>query len=507
MTLLGKMRVLIRNKKLWESMYAVLMGAILVTCVLPLFKLTRYAIPYYDDYAFVKPVWVEYMLGGYTFKAAIMGSLKHTILEYFTWQGTFSSTFLAGLMPLLFGEQYYYLGPRFVIMLLGFAILLFCFIVARVFFHASMRNGVGIAFGAGILVFLFVYSAQQAFFWYTGGLVYVGTFAFALLFLTLLIWLVCRKHSKIGEIVLILASAIYGFFMAAGNYVTALQMAILLVTLLALGIVLRDRRMLLLIPATVSYSVGFVLSVMAPGNAKRAVSFAGMGLDPVSAILTSFSQAIIFSKKFLDWRTLLVLLMLLPIMWSLAGEGAKKDTENKYKLSHFCILLIWSICYYASCFTPELYAAGGNMVARSINIMKMTFQLLLLLNLEYVLVLIRKIIKAEFSISPIVIMICAIPWVMAWNYFFRISPDPIGQYSAFGAKFYLESGQAQQFHAEYERRIAQLKSPGADVVFEPYSIKPWFLIWKDLSDNPNDEPNRFMSNYYGKESVVVKAVE
>lgn len=506
---MNKLKEILKNKRLWETLYAFLMVAILITCILPLLRLTKYSVPYYDDYGYTLPVWVAYKWGGFHLKSAVIGSLQNVIRLRYTWQGTYTSIFFMGLCPMIFGEEYYRFGTMFLVLILAVALFVFIHTVTKYCFGAKRRNALGIEAGIAILVFLFVYSAQQAFFWFNGGIHYVGMLSFALLFLSLVIRTLNESRHYL-EIVFTVCSTIVAFFIAGGNFITLLQVGIVLVTLFLVALVKRTPTVKRMIPIVVTYFLGFGISVSAPGNAVRAASFTGLGLPPVKAILMSFPTALIFAKKFLDWRTLLVLAMLLPILWSIAGDAVENEKPKflfSYTLPGFVVLALWSVCFYASCFTPELYAAGGNAVSRSINIMKMVFQLLLVMNMAYALVLVRKYTKANFAISPIVIVICAIPWIMAWNHFFRISPDPIGQYSAFGAKLYLESGQAQQFHAEYEQRIARLKSPGADVVFEPYSIKPWFLIWKDLSDNPNDEPNRFMSNYYGKESVVVKAAE
>ena len=42
----------------------------------------------------------------------------------------------------------------------------------------------------------------------------------------------------------------------------------------------------------------------------------------------------------------------------------------------------------------------------------------------------------------------------------------------------------------------------AVVVFEPYSVRPWFLIWKDISGDPMAEENQSIKAYYGKTSVI-----
>ena len=102
---------------------------------------------------------------------------------------------------------------------------------------------------------------------------------------------------------------------------------------------------------------------------------------------------------------------------------------------------------------------------------------------------------------PWYVLIC---WFLVWSFFFKISPDRIGQYSAYGAHYYLTSGEAKTFHEEYEERLRLLHSEQADVVLKQYSIRPWFLGWKDLTDDPNAEENKAISTYYGKRSVITE---
>ena len=93
-------------------------------------------------------------------------------------------------------------------------------------------------------------------------------------------------------------------------------------------------------------------------------------------------------------------------------------------------------------------------------------------------------------------------WLLVWCFFYNISPDRIGQYSAYGAHYYLTSGEAKAFHEQYDNRLALLRSDQSDIVFEPYSVRPWFLIWKNISDDPMAEENQSIKAYYGKTSVI-----
>ena len=98
-----------------------------------------------------------------------------------------------------------------------------------------------------------------------------------------------------------------------------------------------------------------------------------------------------------------------------------------------------------------------------------------------------------------------IAWVGAFFFFYTNEVNPIGNYTVFGAAYYLANGTAEQFYDEYEQRLEILKDDSIkDVVFEPYKARPWFLINKDIGTDPSDEENVFLAKYYNKNSVCVK---
>ncbi|MBP5670117.1 MAG: hypothetical protein J6X14_07410, partial [Lachnospiraceae bacterium] len=79
-----------------EKAYAILLGLILLTCLVPLYGLTRYAIPFYDDYNYARPVWIYYTLSGSTLKAAVVGAMRNAFTMRYAWQGTYGSIFMMG---------------------------------------------------------------------------------------------------------------------------------------------------------------------------------------------------------------------------------------------------------------------------------------------------------------------------------------------------------------------------------------------------------------------------
>jgi hypothetical protein len=105
----------------------------------------------------------------------------------------------------------------------------------------------------------------------------------------------------------------------------------------------------------------------------------------------------------------------------------------------------------------------------------------------------------EAGILPFYVFITAAMIVI-----FICSPNQAGTYSSYAAYYYVHTGEAYNFHQEYEERIAELKSDEENVVLKEYVYTPWLLCMGDLGDNPDAEENVAVQAWYHKDSVIVK---
>ena len=525
-----------------SAIYSIILAGTLLLLLIPLLLLTKYAIPFFDDYGYSAPVWIHYMLGGFNPKGIISGAVKNCVTMWHTWQGTYSSIFLMGINPMIFGEQFYFPGPLFLILNLVLSLFVFTGVVIRKIAGEKSFLILGFQSGITILCVLFIYSAQQAFYWFNGGVHYVGMFSFELYFLSVLILLArgigghkinagSITHSEtdfvsdstektennakstkalIITILLTVLSVFLGFFVAGANFVTTLQTLILMVSGIILAIIRKNKRILFWIPSAITFTAGFIINISAPGNSIRAANYPNTP-DAIHAILLSFPESIHFLDKFLELRALVLLLFILPLAWHLTGRILKRN-EKAFPLWGFFLLAAWSYCLYAAAFTPGLYGMGEVVLSRMINVIKLTFHLLLVLNMTYFIGTLRRLLAKIPKINTFlndtgeskkqyVSLIYLVILIVCMTMLFRIASDKIGQFSSYGAFYYLKSGEAKLFHTEYEGRVAQLKTPESDIVFRPYSIRPWFLIWTDLSSDPSAPENMELAYYYGKTSV------
>ena len=86
---------------------------------------------------------------------------------------------------------------------------------------------------------------------------------------------------------------------------------------------------------------------------------------------------------------------------------------------------------------------------------------------------------------------------------FSVSPNQAGHYSAYGAYYYVHTGEANNFHEQYLERVESLSGDDGDVTLTAYRYQPWFLYMGDITEDPTDERNRSLAMWYDKDSVTL----
>lgn len=475
---------------------AVLAVAALALLMVPLVRLAFYAVPYYDDYMFggAAKVWMEQIGSPW---GAVKGILESVRVEWYAWQGTYAATFFNSLMPAVWGEQYYCIGPLFLIFFLPISVCVLVRVLIKDVLKGDTASCVAIQAVTAAMVVVLVYSSQQGFYWWVGGICYVGMHSFLILLIAGWVKLLVGT-TKLKAVFLVFLTVVGSIIVGGATYVTALQGILIGIGLILFGAILKRKQTWLLLPSVLFCVCGFFINVTAPGNAKRAESFEGWGYSPVQAVLRSFVEAFRYLWTFTGWITIAVMILLIPIIWHLVNR-----TEYKFKFP--VLVLAGAFCLYATGFTPQLFALGHAGLSRTLNAVKITYQLLLILNEVYLLGWLNRCLREKGKKLPD-------GKVFWWFYplmgavmlcIFAVAPNQAGCYSSYGAYYYIHTGEAYNFHQQYKERVEILKSDVDDVVLEPYRFKPWLLCISDLSENPDNEANWAVAVWYGKNSVKV----
>ena len=480
-----------------------------VLLILPLLRFALYSVPWYDDYGYGQSV-RNFLAVDYSLGSALQGALYCIRTQWYAWQGTYSSIFFMAMAPLAWNEKYYFLGPLSLIIVLTVSVFLLMRILLRKVLSADPACSLIVQATVTAAVVEMIHSDRAGFYWYNSGVHYVGTHS--LILLTAVVWIqILYAKRKISVALLVFLSVLGGVAGGGANYVSALQGLLLGLTIFLLGgILLKTKRTLLLLPSLLAYIVGFYYNVSAPGNRVRQQFFSGSApssMGAISAIWHSFIEAFRYIPTFTGWRTLAVMILLAPFIWKLVKRSG-------FRFRFPGVVILWSVCFYATGFTPSLYAMGIAGLGRTLNAVKITWLLLLFINEVYCIGYLRRIIQ-EGKLSGLVKKLperwkkqegipVAFYLVMALAMLFIFSLDTWqeGHYSTFSAYHYVHTGEANEFHKEYLARVDMIVNGGSVVVVPPYHFKPAPICVDDLSEDPQNEANRFMADWYGKEAII-----
>lgn len=189
---------------------------------------------------------------------------------------------------------------------------------------------------------------------------------------------------------------------------------------------------------------------------------------------------------------------MIPFFWKLAN---KRKAYFRFPV----IFTLVSVSSIACMLTPGLYALGSSNPARTINIVKMWFILILFLNELYWLGFIELKLSEKLPAMKIDVRVWSIGIILLLCISFNINVNRrFFDYSSYTAYISLRTGEAQQYHQEYLDRVAQLSSDEKYIELAPFSAKPYLLYFSDITTDPYDWRNMAISRWYYKEQVRLK---
>ncbi len=478
-------------------------GALLLLLVIlmPIARIMMYCVPWYDDFSYgdlTKDLWEM----KHSFWDALYGALFTSRTMWYAWQGTYTSCFFMALMPATWGTDKYVIGLWIILLILVVAIFTLVKVLLRdVLKNDDMWSHLVVQSAVSLTVILLMRSAIEGFFWYNSAVHYTAMHSLGMLFIAMVIKLVYAEKKAL-QIFLMACSVLGAFIMGGVNNVTALQVGLVLLSIMGFGVLFRNKRVLRILPVTICYLAAMGINMASPGNAKRMVHYEQMKISPVEAILRSFESAFTYLDDFTGWMTLAIIIVLVPVIWQIVSH-----TEFRFRYPG--VILLWSICLYATGFTPTLYTMGHTLLGRATNMAKVTFQIILFIDLVYVIGWLCRYLAEKHSFTPTLknSWCFYLLMVMVALGIFAAEPNKGGKYSSYCAYYFVHTGEAYNYYREYLDRVAICENDEADVVVRPYVFKPWLLCPGDLTEDPAYEPNKYMADYFNKNSIVCIAPE
>lgn len=206
---------------------------------------------------------------------------------------------------------------------------------------------------------------------------------------------------------------------------------------------------------------------------------------------------------------MLAVLFLVPFFWKMACcERAQKIT-----IPYFVYVML-AYCFFASSFTPNLYAYGSAGPGRIQNIRYWLMCILYVILTFLAVVRVKSFFLQQHSSSGLqfgylpeksMSFLCMILFMAVMFLFSDCREEYRDKLSTISALNSLQSGQAQAYDKEWDDRMEQLLySDEQDLVFDKIKNKPHLLFFQDLYTDETEWRNQVCAQYYKKQSVRTK---
>ena len=517
------------NDQFTAGKLRVFLALVYAALLIPMLYLGKYDYPSIDDFSEGYTVWEAFSEGGAA--AVIPAAFRHVITDYFHWIGYYSNTFVSGLQPGNFGTKCYAVTPY---ILLGFLT------AGVIFLMRSMFSGI---FGirreyadCTSLIILIIMTqdlegANEAFYWYAGGINYTFFFAVAMIYLALMVILWADLNERSGKhgsrrrrAVLCAAASFLGFFVAGGNYMTVLSIAVslacapLLVKVFSGAGQTAEKRDLLnrfrgcirknavlIIPAVFFYA-GFVISCLSPGNLSRGESV-GTGMGAAKSIFVSLYYFFDYCvSERTGWPVLFGLLLLIPV-YIRAAE------RTRFSFRYPVLVFLFGFGLASANITPPLYAVGNIEAGRLKALIFMQYILIMAVcefyAVGYVVKRRRYRLPAEGDAAdkrlrlPGAGIFAALCLFICFGCALSVKADPYS-FTSSAACADILNGNAAAYAEAMDERFAVFEDDSVkDVVFDRLPVEPLLLYYDDFMEDTENWRNRAAARYYNKDSVSV----
>ncbi len=485
---------------------------LLVASLAPLYALSFYNHPFYDDFGFsllTRAAWTS----ARSLPAVAEAALRNTAGIRNTWEGTYTTSFIGALQPAVFGEGYYWITT---FLLLTALLCALWFLLWQ-----ALGKGLGcdvptcvIAFCAlAFVIIQFVPDVSEAFFWFNGGTAYTLMWALCCFWAGLLLKL-AQAQTKAKTALWFALLAPVTVLMGGAKYSTVLFACLLLFCFTLRAFLLRrPKRLLYLLLALLLLGCLF-FSASAPGNAVRAKTLHG-GMGAPKAVL----QALYFGLALMgNWFSLPLAAAVL--LW--AGLLLPFLRQSRLGFAHPVWVTALALGLFCAQLAPTLLTGNYLGDGRTVNTYYFSYVLMACLLMVYWLGWgLKRFAKSAPSEAPAAppqatapprgISLRLLSGVLALLVLGCLSCRPEGaesygpQNMAGGsAALSLWRGEAQAYDRAMDARDALLNDPAqAAITLVPVAPIPKAFMSDALDSQSLEYVLSLYAEYYGKASVTV----
>lgn len=416
-------------------------------------------------------------------KAAFITDIKY----YYSWQGTYTYSFINSLEPGIYGEKLYCLTP-FIIM--GYSFIC-SFVSIKIInkHYLKYSKMFPLAFSLLIITYIFLWlqSPTQGLYWFCGSGYTLCIFS---IFLNVCLCIeMLYSESKKRQIILTIVMSIFSFLISGGAQATAFS-NLMFLFYITLYFVFKKKNYFTIFPLVIG-AIGFLIVYFAPGTSVR------MGAFQQATILEAVFKSLLQTFKDIRRWTASIYLLGLIIMTPIAIRFAKNNPpKGKNKFPFITILLsvtiIWGMLFVP--YYIMLQFGDGRLT----NTVWITFILLSWFNYfliirwvyyslfanqkdgDFLETLFKGNVKIVFTIIFILMLVC-----MQNNGYSSVSII---------ASKELISGKAKEYASEQDKRTDLIKNTKNGIIeIEPLNVKSELLFFNDINGWTNS-----VGKYYGK---------
>ena len=484
-----------------KRIFAWLCALLLLASIVPIYAISIYNHPYYDDYNFsaqVRTVWNETQDAGATLKA---GWESAKIVRN-QWQGNYTGTLLSNFQPGVFSESLYFWGTVLLLtaFLIGFGF--FFWTICRDVLAAGRTEAV---IATSLLLFVgvqFLPNHSEAFFWFNGG---VGnTLIYALLFASLAFCVKLERAQSAGRrVALLLVLALLMTLLGGGSYSGGVLGLCLYAGICLVTLVRKSPNRWAYLALTAWFLVCFLYSVTAPGNALRA-GVLGASSSPLKAIAKALYYGVALLGNYMSLPILAAGLAALPMVIA----GVKRTS---FSFAYPWLVLLLGVGLFCSQLAPTLYSGvflGGGRIQDAYweSFVAIFFLLEIYLTGSVVRLCERRAFK------PSVVLRCGLPVLcacllllgcVAWK---RPNDTVYGPQNTTGgsALLSLVTGEARQYDAEMRQREQLLNDSTQRVItLAPLSVVPDCFMEDPLAPDALYDARASLCEYYDKDEILI----
>ncbi len=475
-----------------------------IISLIPILWLSFYCHPHSDDFAYGYLVHHAVFSGGGA-REVLAAAFETVRSFYFRWQGTFAAIFLFAIQPGAFSESAYFLTVFIIIGSLSIStFVLMHFVYCRLL---GGRGSEAVILSA-LMLFLsiqMVTDQAEAFYWFNGASYYAVFYSLSLLFFAGIGTLILDSPKK-PHPVLTVCCLLLAFLIGGGNYSTALTTSFMLFVLCAALFYFKNPARFKTLVILFVLLVSFAVSILAPGNAVRAA--AESSISPVAAILLSLANAVIWIMSWVNLPQMVLFAIAAVFFYRLP-----KCSFLTFRHPVLASILIFG--FYASQYTPPLYAMGYIGSGRQINIYCYSSYWCILIMLYYWVTWFKTAHKdfcaehfafGSHSLRAPAFLLCVV--MLAVGLMGPEDPLPSLQRLSSGkALTAVLNGTAREYDQAYQERLELLTTP-SEICYLPTRLPSCPPFADDFLASSEDESsywyNQNMARYYGHEKVLIK---